>query len=78
VDSSQHSQVSTKPGQLQIAHHDVTKPKKLPTFGEVEKVISYLEELIQHYSQLLEATYVAMDLNFQYDWRAIFRVRWIP
>jgi len=61
-----------------VAHDDRTKPSDLPTFGEVDDVISYMEKLLQRYIQLLEATHAAMDLNFQYDWKAIFRVAWLP
>ena len=61
-----------------VAHDDQAKPTTLPTFDEVDVVVKYLEKLIQHYVQLMNAAHRAMDLNFQYDWKAIFRVPWIP
>jgi len=61
-----------------VAHDDQTKPTALPTFGEVNDVISYMEKLIQKYVTLLEAAHRSVDLNFQYDWQAIFRTPWIP
>ena len=61
-----------------IAHDDQTKPANLPTFGEVDAVIAYMETLVQRYAQLFEAAHRSMSVNFQYDWRAIFRTPWIP
>jgi len=61
-----------------VAHDDETKPTVLPTFAEVDAVISYMEKLVQRYAQLFEATHRSMSLNFQYDWQVIFRVPWIP
>jgi len=61
-----------------IAHDDTVKPTTLPTFGEVDTIVTYLEGLVQRYIQLFEAAHQSMDLNFQYDWKGIFRVPWIP
>ena len=61
-----------------IAHDDSMKPSALPTFGEVDEVVCYMEDLVQKYIQLFEAAHHIMDLNFQYDWKAIFRVAWLP
>lgn len=60
-----------------VAHHDATKPTELPTFAEVEAAISELERLTQKYNQLFRATHVSLKLNYQYDWKAIFRIPWI-
>jgi hypothetical protein len=61
-----------------IAHDDRTKPTELPRFLDVDRAITALEQLVQRYAQLFEAAHRSVDLNFQYDWRAIFRVPWIP
>jgi hypothetical protein len=61
-----------------IAHHDEHKLEHLPTFAEVGDAITYLEELVQRYKLLFEATSTSMTVAYQYDWKAIFRVPWIP
>jgi hypothetical protein len=61
-----------------VAHDDQNRPESLPTFAEVDTVISYLEGLSQRYLQLLKATHRSVELNFQYDWKTIFRVAWLP
>jgi len=60
-----------------VAHHDENKPSDLPTSAEVEAAITYLEKLVQRYKMLFEATHLSMDVAYQYDWKAIFRVPWI-
>lgn len=60
-----------------IAHNDMNRPSKLPTFGDIDVVIRYFEELIRHYFQLFKAMHVSMDVNFVYDWKVVFRVPWI-
>ena len=61
-----------------IAHHDEGKPKDLPKFREVDEAIRFLEGLIKRYRLLFDATSMSTDVAFQYDWKAIFRVPWIP
>jgi hypothetical protein len=60
-----------------IAHHDEKKPLDLPTFAEVSAAITYLEALVQRYKSLFEAASISMQVAYQYDWKAIFRVPWI-
>jgi hypothetical protein len=64
-------------GNKVIGHADETPPKKLPTFAELEDVIATMESILQRYTQLLTATHRSVDINWQYDWKAIFRVPWI-
>jgi hypothetical protein len=61
-----------------IAHHDQNKPDELPKFAEVHDAIKFFERLIQKYTLLFLATSTSMEVTFQYDWKAIFRVPWIP
>ena len=61
-----------------IAHHEEKKPEDLPTFADVDKAISFFEELLKRYRLLFDATSMSTDITFQYDWKAIFRVPWIP
>jgi hypothetical protein len=61
-----------------VAHDDNVKPDVLPTFEEVGVAVKYMETLLQRYIQLFEAAHQSMDLNFQYDWKGIFRVPWLP
>lgn len=61
-----------------IAHHDEKKPEDLPKFSEVDDAIRFLENLVRRYRLLFEATSMSTDVAFQYDWKAIFRIAWIP
>jgi hypothetical protein len=61
-----------------IAHHDENKPDELPKFAEVHDAIRFFERLVQKYMLLFHATSTSMEVTFQYDWKAIFRVAWIP
>jgi AbiU2 len=65
-------------GDKVIAHHDQQKPTNLPTFAEVGEAIACLETLVQKYKLLFEATSISMNVTYQYDWKAILRVPWIP
>lgn len=61
-----------------IAHHDENKPDELPKFAEVDEAIRFFESLVQKYTLLFHATSTSMEVVFQHDWKAIFRVPWIP
>lgn len=65
-------------GNKVIGHSDATPPTTLPTFAEVDDVVSSMEAILQYYTQLLTAAHRGADINWQYDWKAIFRVPWIP
>lgn len=60
-----------------IAHKDQQRPDELPKFGEVDEAVAYFEQVIQRYQGLLRATHLSMEVTFQYDWKAVFRVPWI-
>ena len=62
-----------------IAHRDTREPKKLATFNEVDACIDLLDELYVKYHLLFHAA--AKDTllpTWQYDWKAVFRVSWLP
>jgi phosphate uptake regulator len=61
-----------------VAHHDKEKPDELPKFSEIDDAIRYFENQIRRYRLLFDATSMSTDVAFQYDWKAIFRVPWIP
>jgi hypothetical protein len=61
-----------------IAHHVKTPPTKFPELGEINTVIDHATEIVQKYLLLLTATSTDMDVHFQYDWLAPFRVPWLP
>jgi hypothetical protein len=65
-------------GNKVIGHSDVTPPSTVPRFAEVGDVIYSMEKILQYYNQLLTAAHRSADINWQYDWKAIFRVAWIP
>jgi hypothetical protein len=65
-------------GNKVIGHSDVVPPSTVPTFAEVDDVISSMEKILQYYNQLLTAAHRSVDISWQYDWKAIFRVPWIP
>jgi hypothetical protein len=62
-----------------VAHRDKREPKELPTFNEVDACIDLLDGLYVKYFLLFHAS--AMDTllpTWQYDWKSIFRVPWLP
>lgn len=62
-----------------VAHRDKREPKELPTFNEVDECIALLDELYVHYFMLFHASHMNSLLpTRQYDWKAIFRIPWIP
>jgi len=62
-----------------IAHHDRRKPKKIPTFSEVDKSLDMLEKLYVKYHLLFHATSMTTLLpTYQYDWKEIFIYPWLP
>lgn len=62
-----------------LAHRDKREPIELPTFNEVDACIALLDELYVKYFSLFHASSMGSLLpTWQYDWKAIFRVAWIP
>ncbi len=61
-----------------VAHHDQRKPKKLPTWKDLDSCISLLEKLARKYRLLLRAVGGSSLLPvIQYDWKAVFYKPWI-
>lgn len=62
----------------QIAHFDLSKNRyKLPTFEEVDEVITFLEILIRKYDQLLGAGEPPLMPTITYDWKKPLKYAWI-
>ncbi len=62
-----------------VAHHDKRDPKQLPTFNEVDAAVDLLDELYCRYLLMFEAKSMRTLLpTWQYDWKEIFGVPWIP
>lgn len=62
-----------------VAHRDKREPKELPTFNEVDACIDLLDKLYVKYFRLFKASAMHTLLpTWQYDWKAIFRVPWLP
>ncbi len=61
-----------------LAHIDKRGSKKIPTFFEVNNALKVLEELIIRYELLLTAAgWTSLTPTFQYNWKSIFRYKWI-
>lgn len=62
-----------------VAHRDTREPKQLPTFKEVDGCIELLDQLYVRYCLLFHASDMDSLLpTWQYDWKAVFRVPWVP
>jgi len=62
-----------------IAHHDKKQPKSLPTFSEVDDCINLLDQLYVKYHLVFHASSMTSLMPvYQYDWKAIFEVPWLP
>lgn len=62
-----------------VAHRDKREPKELPTYKEVDACIDLLDELYVRYFLLFHASNMETLLpTWQYDWKAVFRLPWIP
>jgi hypothetical protein len=61
-----------------LAHSDKRRPKTIPTYGETEKYINELGDLLKRYVLLFRADCLTTVLPvYQYDWKAIFKESWI-
>jgi hypothetical protein len=61
-----------------VAHHDQRKPKKLPTWNDLDSCITLLEKSALKYRLLLQAAGGSSLLPvIQYDWKAVFYKAWI-
>ncbi len=60
-----------------VAHFDHRDFEDLPTFGELDEVLNYLEELLKKYLLLFRSQGGDIVPTFLYDWKKIFRYPWI-
>jgi hypothetical protein len=62
-----------------IAHRADRSLRRLPTFQELNHCVDLLEQLLKKYTLLIEAI-AMMDVlpTWQYDWKKVFRIHWIP
>lgn len=62
-----------------VAHRDKREPKELPTYNDVHACIDLLNGLYARYYLLFHACSMDTLLPvYQGDWKAVFRVPWIP
>lgn len=62
-----------------IAHRDRSHPKNVPTFREVDSCLDTLNKLYCKYHLLFHAKAMQSLMPvYQYDWKEIFTVPWIP
>jgi hypothetical protein len=62
-----------------IAHRDRRILREIPTWDDLNAAIDLLMGLIPKYNELLDAGQApGLVPTWQYDWKAIFRVAWLP
>ncbi len=61
-----------------VAHYDLRKPEKIPTFDEMDECVDLLIELFHKYYGLVLGHHMDFGPNFQYNWKEIFQEPWIP
>jgi hypothetical protein len=64
-----------------IAHHDRRglPPDQMPTYNDIDAAIDLVGETFSEFVPLLQAqSYITLTPEFQDDWRAVFRVPWMP
>lgn len=62
-----------------VAHTSQHPMRRLPTFADLDACIDLLEELLIEYVELIEGKGLTDVLPvWQYDWKAPFRVAWLP
>jgi hypothetical protein len=61
-----------------IAHHDKKEVSAPPTYNDVDACINLLDRLYCRYNLALHAAAQAtLNPTYQYDWKEIFRHKWI-
>jgi hypothetical protein len=64
---------------MRVAHRAANQIRWPPTYAELDGCVDLLEELLKECVLLLEGVGLDRVLPvWQYDWRAPFRVQWIP
>jgi len=63
-----------------VAHYDIRGlSKPVPKFTDLEDCLRVLEKLVLRYLLLLRgASQRTLLPTFTYDWKAVFRIQWIP
>ena len=61
-----------------VAHLDKSKFRALPNFNQLDNSLDELERLVKKYILLFFAEDTNLVPIWQYDWKQIFRHRWIP
>lgn len=62
-----------------VAHFDKRAMKNIPVFRDLDDCIDFLEGLVKKYYLLFRgASLLSVLPVWQYDWKAIFRERWLP
>jgi hypothetical protein len=62
-----------------IAHRDRKWKLSPPTWAELNSAIDTLERLVGRYNELLETGHSSLLVpTWQYDWKAVFRIPWLP
>ena len=61
-----------------LANFDKIPPTQFTSLGAIDAVIERATDVVKKYSLLLKAVDTDMDVHFQYDWLAPFRVTWLP
>ena len=60
-----------------VAHRDLRGVAELPTYTEVDAVVSLFEEFLKRYELMLRACDLMSALpEVHHDWQAVFRVPW--
>jgi hypothetical protein len=62
-----------------VAHRDRADFSEIPTFDDLDKALDLVEALVKKYWFLFRAeTLTTVVPVWQYDWKVIFRVPWMP
>ena len=62
-----------------IAHFAQQGPTRLPTYGDIDDCLDFVETLLIKYLAVLRAeVWTGVLPTWQYDWKQIFRHPWIP
>jgi len=61
------------------AHAKIEKPEDLPTIGDLDDCIDYMEQLFKkYYAIFYQGAYTTLLPTIQYPWKDIFKCPWIP
>ena len=62
-----------------VAHRSRHPLRRLPTYEELNACVDLLEQLMKDYTLMLKADGLTRVLpTWQYDWKQIFLIPWIP